>query len=225
MSARSARASQLVVGGEPRVDLLPPEVAQRKKARRARRGLVALVVVVLLAVAGGYVFATYRAVAAQFELAAAQARTTDLLVEQQKYSEVTTVSGQLAAVENARTVGVSTEVLWNDVYKQIRDRLPEGVTIGSFLADGRSPWEPEFTPAGPLRQPRVATLVFVLVSPDSPFAIEPFVKRIAEIKGFADVSPDVLQREDPNFETTFTYNLSTEALSGRFAADDAGGSN
>lgn len=45
MSKRTERDA-VVIGGEPRVNLLPPEVALRKKARSARRGLVALVIIV-----------------------------------------------------------------------------------------------------------------------------------------------------------------------------------
>ena len=93
MSTRSSKTSVLAVGAEPRANLLPPEVAQRKRARAARRGLVALVIGVLLLVAGGYAFASIQAIAAQAELATAQARTAELLAEQLEYSEVTSVSG------------------------------------------------------------------------------------------------------------------------------------
>ncbi|MFM9877194.1 MAG: hypothetical protein ACKVOG_05005 [Rhodoglobus sp.] len=211
----------LVVGGEPRVNLLPPEVAQRKKARSARRGLVALVILVLLAVAGGYAFAAVQVELARAELAAAQARTAELLGEQLKYSEVTAVGGQVLGVTSARTVAVSTEVLWNDLYKLIRDRLPEGTTLASLIVDGRAPWEPEPVPAGPLRQPRVATVTFVISSP-GPIAIEPFVAKIADLDGFADITPDVVERSESLYSTTFTYNLTMDALSGRFAAGEDG---
>ena len=216
MSKRSAREAAAIIGGEPRVNLLPPEVAQRKKARSARRGLVALVIIVLLAVAGGYGFATVRALAAEAELAVSQARTAELLAEQLQYADVTTVSGNVQAVKDAQVLAVSTEVLWNDYYTKIRDALPADTSISSFLVDGRAPWEPDPGLAGPLRKPRVAQITFE-VSSAVPFAVEPFVARIAKIPGFADTTPDILNREDLSYTTQFTYNVSPEALSGRFA--------
>lgn len=217
----STRDQALVVGGEPRVNLLPPEVAQRKKARSARRGLVALVIIVLLAVAGAYAFVTVQALGAQAQLAAAQTRTSELLAEQLTYAEVTAISGQVQAVESARALAVSTEVSWNDLYKLIRDRLPADTSFTSFVADGRAPWEPEPVPGGPLREPRVATLTFI-ISSQGPFEIEPFVNRIAEIPGFADVTPDVLERDGTTILTTFTYNLGADSLTKRFSAEEAG---
>ena len=220
MSTRSSKTSVLAVGAEPRANLLPPEVAQRKRARAARRGLVALVIGVLLLVAGGYAFASIQAIAAQAELATAQARTGELLAEQLEYSEVTSVSGQLAAATTARQVGTSTEVLWVDVYSDIRDRLPEGTSLSDFRVDGRAPWEPEFTPAGPLRQPRVATVTFTVTSA-GPFGVQAFVDEIAEIDGFADATADVFTLADTVYRTTFTYSLGADALSGRFSDEES----
>jgi type II secretory pathway pseudopilin PulG len=218
MSKRTERDA-VVIGGEPRVNLLPPEVALRKKARSARRGLVALVIIVLLAVAGGYGVATVRALAAEAELAVSQARTAELLAEQLQYGEVTTVSGNVQAVKDARTVAVSTEVLWNEYYTKIRDLIPVDTSISSFVVDGRAPWEPDNVPAGPLRQPRVATITFMIASA-GPFPVQPFVAQISKIPGFVDVTADVITKDGESYTTQFTYNLGADALSGRFPAGE-----
>lgn len=216
----SRKGSDIALGGEPRVNLLPPEVALRKKARGVRRGLVALVIAVLVLVAGGYAFATFRSIEAQGALATAQQRTQDLLTEQLKYIEVTAVTGNVQAVKDARTVGTSTEVLWNDYYIKIRDILPVGATLEAFTVNGRAPWEPEFLPAGPLRDPRAATVTFVLVT-EAPIDYQAFTKKLAAIKGFSDVSPDVLDQNGA-YKATFTFNLTADALSGRFPAGQDG---
>jgi hypothetical protein len=219
MSKRSERDAAVVLGGEPRVNLLPPEVAQRKKARSARRGLVALVIAVLLVVAGGYGFVTVRAIGAQLEFAAAQARTADLLAEQMKYSEVTAITGQVQAVKDARSIAVSTELLWNDYYTKIRDVLPADSTMSSLVADGRAPWEPDTLPLGPLRMPRVATITFVVTSA-APFPVADFVAKIAKIPGFADVTSDVISKDGEGYTTQFTFNLGADGLSGRFPSGE-----
>ena len=215
MSKRSERAAAVTVGGEPRVNLLPPEVAQRKKARSARRGLVTLVVVIFLLVAAGYGYATFRALGAQALLAISQARTADLLAEQLKYADVTTLSGNVQAVKDARSLAVSTEVLWNGYYTKIRDVMPADTVFSRFVVDGRAPWEPEPGVSGPLRAPRVATITFIIVSA-APFPVEPFVSKLEKIPGFADVTPDNLGQESGVYRTQFTFNVSADALSGRF---------
>ena len=126
-------------------------------------------------------------------------------------------------MKSARTVGLSTEVLWNDFYKQVRDLVPADTVLASFVVDGRAPWEPESTPDGPLRQPRVATITFVLVSSTGPIAVEAFVKKVSEIKGFVDVNPGAVALKDGLYGTTFTIDVGADALAGRFAAGEDGG--
>src|SRR5690554_4082752 len=94
----------LVVGGEPRIDFLPPEVKAGKRARRTLRSLIALVLAVVVVCAGGYVFASSLAVQAQVALAEEQAKTQALLQEQSQYSEARTVAGQVSAATDARLV-------------------------------------------------------------------------------------------------------------------------
>ena len=216
----SRNVSNIALGGEPRVNLLPPEVALRKKARGVRRGLIALVIAVVVLVAGGYAFAAFRSIEAQAGLAVAQQRTQGLLTDQLKYTDVTLVTGNVQAVKDARTVGTSTEVAWNDYYVKIRDILPVGAALETFTVDGRAPWEPEFLPAGPLREPRAATITFVLVA-NAPIDYQAFAKKLAAIDGFADASPDVLEQNGA-YKATFTLTLNTDALSGRFPAGQAG---
>ena len=53
--SRNATATRAVVlGGEPRVDLLPAEVLQARRGASSRRGLIVLLVVCLAIVVGGY---------------------------------------------------------------------------------------------------------------------------------------------------------------------------
>ena len=47
----------LLLGGAPRVSLLPPEAAQREKARGARRLSILLLVLVIVLVGAGYGYA------------------------------------------------------------------------------------------------------------------------------------------------------------------------
>lgn len=215
MSARSKKAGDLVLGGEPRVNLLPPEVHAQVKQRATRRMLGLLVVLAVAAVAGGYVAVQLRAVVASAELVAAQQRTQDLLSEQAKYAEATKTSGMVKVALDARTLALSNEVLWSDLIDHIRGVLPADATLDSAKMTAHLPWEAEMATQGPLRAPRVATVEFVVKSAsllDTPSV----VRALASIPGFADATPDRVDRNDTTFNTTITLNLNVGVVYDRF---------
>ncbi len=218
--SRVAPQSGLVLGGQPRVELLPPEVALGEKARATRRRLIALFIVVLLVVIVGYGAAVFHGQQAQGDLAAAQARTGVIQAERQKYAAVTTTDALITDIEAARTLGASTEIIWSDLLDSIRASLPAGVTITSATMKGTAPWEAALSPAGPLREPRIATLAIVISSPTI-FDATDIVRSLVNVPGFADATPDSVTGGAGGYSTTITLNVNDKALSGRFAAKGA----
>jgi hypothetical protein len=218
--SRIAPQSGLVLGGAPRVELLPPEVALQEKARSTRRGLIGLFIVVLLIVIGGYGAAVLHGQQAQSDLAAAQARTGAIQAERQKYGAVTTTDALITDIGSARTLGASTEIIWSNMLDSIRASLPGGVTITSATMKGTAPWETALTPAGPLREPRIATISLVISSPTI-FDATDIVRSLVSVPGFADATPDTVTGGTDGYSTTITLNVNDKALSGRFAAKEA----
>lgn len=209
----------LVLGGEPRVQLLPPEVGARIRAAYLRRVSVLVLALAVVVVGGGYLLATLHADKQEADLAAAQAETQALLAEQLEYSEASLSSNMIATITAARAQNVVTEVLWSDVIAAIKASLPSGVIIESATMVGRAPWEPELEPAGPLRQPRVATIEFVISSPTI-FDATAIVRGLVNVPGFADATPDTVSAEAGLFSTTVTLNINDLALSGRFGTEE-----
>ncbi|MES2169264.1 MAG: hypothetical protein V4479_00870 [Actinomycetota bacterium] len=218
--SRVAPQAGLVLGGQPRVELLPPEVAQNEQARATRRRLIALFVVVLIIVIAGYGAAVFHGQQAQGDLAAAQARTAAIQGERQKYAAVTTTDALITDIDAARTLGASTEIIWSDLLDSIRASLPAGVSITSATMKGTAPWEVPLTPAGPLREPRIATLSIVISSPTI-FDATDIVRALVTVPGFADATPDTVTGGSGGYSTTITLNVNDKALSGRFAAKGA----
>ena len=216
--------SDLVLGGDPRVELLPPEVALREKARGMRRLSIMVLVLVLVIVGGGYGVALYRTSTEQSALSAAKAETAQLAAAAQKYAKVTSVNELIANVNEARTLGASTEVMWARVIDAVQSTLPTGASIESVTMKGRAPWEAALVPAGPLRAPLVATLSINIVSPTILNATT-IVRSLVNVPGFADATPDSISEASDLFRTTITLNIDQKALSGRFAADAKGVSN
>ncbi len=208
----------LILGGEPRVFLLPPEAALREKARGMRRLSVLLLVLILVIVGAGYGWAFFQNADAQSALAASKAQTQSLVTQRQKYAKATTVAARVSDVEDSKKVGTSTEVLWADLIASVRSSLPAGVLIESATMKARAPWEPELAPAGPLREPRVATITIVISSPTILDATA-IVRSLVNVPGFADATPDSVTEADGLYSTSVTLNVNKKALSNRFATD------
>jgi len=216
MSAAKNRTA-LVLGGEPRVELLPPEVALREKAKSMRRIAALGVLAAVVVVGGGYTLASLNNASAQTALTEAQGRTNALLAEQQKYAKVTTATSLTDNVVVARSLNASTEVLWGTLMSEVSATLPAGVSIESATMKGRSPWEPALVAAGPLRSPRVATVSMVISSPTI-FDVTAIVRGLGAVPGFADATPDSISF-DTSYKSTITFDVNEKALSGRFAKD------
>lgn len=213
---RSSAAGALVVGGEPRVSLLPPEVTAVRKARAARRLLGLIVVGVIVVVGASSGAAAWQAAQAQAALAAAQARTTDLLQEQLKYAEVRTVQEEVNRTLAARQVGASTEVDWKAYLQGIRRVLPPDVTIDTVAVDAASPLEAYAQPTAPLQAQRVATLTLTITSPNLPTVPE-WLEGLKTLPGYADGTPNAITQDDNgSYTVNLTLHINDGAYSHRF---------
>jgi hypothetical protein len=127
--SRVSHEKELILGGEPRVNLLPPEVVEQAKDRLLRRKLLlataGTVVLVLLAIGGAGVYTT----STTMQLAEAQAETAALLAEQSQYVAVRQVQAQVDTAHAARAVGGWTEIDWKAYLQGVRAALPADVGI------------------------------------------------------------------------------------------------
>jgi hypothetical protein len=208
----------LTLGGAPRVFLLPPEAALREKARGMRRLSILLLILVIVVVGAGYGWAFYKNADAQSALASSQSQTKSLTAQRQKYAKATTVAAQVSDAEESKKLGTSTEVLWAGLIDAVRGSLPDGVLIESATMKARAPWEPELAPAGPLREPRVATVTIVISSPTILDATA-IVRSLVNVPGFADATPDSVTETDGLYSTSVTLNVNKKALSNRFTTE------
>jgi hypothetical protein len=212
----------LVLGGTPRVDLLPAEVRRHQQSARLRRKLGTVVVGAALVAAAAFGGAAVLDLQAKSRLAEERVRTDALVAEQADYSEVMDVNRRIGLIEAARSLGTSTEVLWKRILDEYRSALPEGATITSAALTGRAPWEPQPAPAGPLRSDSVAEVAITAVTPAVPDATA-WLRRIAELPTIADASLNTIANVEGDWTTTVTFNVNTDGLAGRFPAADVEG--
>lgn len=214
----------LVLGGLPRVDLLPPEVRAGSAARILRRrlglGLVAVAAGVVLSIAA----ASVATLASNARLLAEQGHTDTLLAEQRRYIEVRWVQQALVAVVDAERVGSWTEVQWRDYLKAVQASLPKGVVIGETSVAAASPIEEFAQGAAPLDNPRIATVSFTADSPTLP-DVPAWLNGLATLPGYAGANPDsvTLNEETGVYSVTITLQVNSTALAGRFMPQIADG--
>jgi hypothetical protein len=214
--SRATHDDGLILGGEPRINLLPPEVAEQAAERVLRRKLIfataGVLVLVLIGIGGALVHASTSAI----RMVAAQADTTDLLSEQSKYVAVRRVQEQVGTAVAARAVGGWTEVDWKAYLQGVRAVLPADVAIDAVTVDSTSPLAAYALPTAPLQEARVATLTVTMVSPGLP-TVPRWLDALNTLPGLVDAVPgSITAVETGGYTVVVTMHINSDAFSGRF---------
>ncbi|SEM89000.1 MULTISPECIES: hypothetical protein [Cryobacterium] len=214
---RRAKDDELVIGGDQRLDLLPPEVRAERRAQRQRRrlslGVVGVAVVMGLLVGS----ATALSLTAQADLASEQARTETLLTDQAGYFAVRALQNQVTLTEAAQRVGASTEIDWKEYLGAVQGTLPRSVAISSVQVDSATPLAAYGQATAPLQGLRVATVSFTATStllPDIPA----WLSALGRLDGFADALPGSVSLDQTTgiYTVTITMHVNDLAFAHRF---------
>lgn len=116
-----------------RVNLLPPEIEDARRAKRLRVGLGGALLVVLAAAAGGYALTVGHVSDAQAALEAEQARTADLQAQQLPYAEVPVVQNELQEVSAVKTTVSAGDVAWYRYVDQVAAGAPADLSFTSLV--------------------------------------------------------------------------------------------
>lgn len=219
--ARSRRGDRvLVVGGAPRVDLLPPEVHANRRQRGTVRRVWAGVVVVAVAIGLVAGWATMERMSADQDLLAAQSETTTLLQQQGQFRDVRSTEAESALLGAAQQVGGSTEVNWSATLQSVRSKLPAGVDITGVTVDSASATESYAQSDDPLQGQRIATLTFDAKSAVLP-SIPDWLSAVRTVPGFVDANANSVARADDGsgYAVNMTIHLNEKAFDGKYAAD------
>jgi len=214
MSQRG-RSERLVIGGVPRADLLPPEIEMEKKARSQRRGLLAVAVLVTALVVVVYGFVTVLSTASQVALDQATARSGEVLAEQGQYLEVRRLLAQVESAEEARLIGTSTEVDYQDFIGQILLAGSSSIAVTSIAVTGATPLVPFSETNVPLEQPRVGEIVMIGAA-ESQAALSLWLDNLTQLPGFADVKPTTISNTAGVYSFSITLHFNEGAFSNRF---------
>jgi hypothetical protein len=216
-AGRAPRHEGVVVGAEPRVHLLPPEVVADRKAAVLRSRLGLGVVAVVAVVALGILGASSMAASAQHDLATDQAATQGLLKQELTYAKVRTVQDQVDLIKTAQQVGASTEIAWMPYLDKVQQTLPPNVAITGVVVDSSTPIDLYPQSTASLQGPRVATIVFTAQSPSLP-EVPSWLLNLKTLPGYADALPGSVNLDQSGVYTvTITMHVDEKAFSDRFS--------
>ncbi|WP_411701121.1 hypothetical protein [Conyzicola sp.] len=151
------------------------------------------------------------------QLAAANDRTFDLLDEQKKYSEISTIDAQVATAEEARIIGTSTEIDWENYLGGLQATLPAGSTVQTVTVASATPLTVFSIPGNPLEGERMAEIVFAVTAKALP-DVAVWLDNLAEIPGFVDAYPTAIAMSDAgDYTLDMTIHIDKDALANRFA--------
>ncbi|MES2093719.1 MAG: hypothetical protein V4531_07900 [Actinomycetota bacterium] len=213
--------ASLILGGTPRVRLLPREVGEGQRSRALRRrlllGLATVVILAILATVG----ATFTLVTANSQLANEQSRSSLLAASRAKYSDVTKLQGQVDQILTSQTAAATTEILWAPYIESIKATLPAGTTITAFTAQIADSAATAAAAANALTPKQIADVKITANSPQQ--EISNWLDNLAKVKGFVAAIPGSVTRVEETKSYTVEVDLlvNADALAKRFAPTKA----
>jgi Tfp pilus assembly protein PilN len=126
-------------GRLPRVNLMPPEVAEAKAMRRLQTGLGAAGLASVAVVGLLYVSATHSVSSAQSDLTAAKTQTTSLQGQVAKYSDVTATINAANAAQAQLVTAMGDEVRYSQLLNDLSLTIPSTVWLKSLTYASTAP--------------------------------------------------------------------------------------
>jgi hypothetical protein len=206
------KVDALTIGGTPRVSLLPPEVHARKVARRLRRRLGFGLVGAVILVAAGMGLATVSLLASQSSLAKAQTAATDLATQQSRYSAVTKLQIDSAAIKDAQATATTQEIAWQPYVSELQKTLTSGMTITAI--DASIDEANSGAAAIPLQGPRIATLKVSVATPQSSISV--WLISLQTLTGYVDSTPGSVKLVDGIYKVDVVLHINSDALLNRY---------
>lgn len=210
-------------------NLIPPEVLQARRVKAVRK-LVAYLLCVLVLLAGiGYGFAFYRSQQAAETLAAEQSRTSQLLIQQKRYADVTLLQTSVAGVRTELSQLLGSDVDASALITSVLKQLPAGATV-SQLAVTMSPpagQQAKVNPAsgtGSLDTSGRAHIGLMTVTGQALRVsdVSTLVDRLGALPGFIDPYPTSNTTNDKGTLFTIQFTIDDRLFSHRYDVKTGG---
>ena len=206
----------------PRVNLLPPEIGEKRAFRRVQMGLGVGLVAAVGVVGLLYTSASHSVTSANEDLATAQTQNTTLQAEAAKFRNVTALYAAADAAQQQLTLAMGDEVRYSQLLNDLSLTVPSNVWVNN-MAFTQAAAAAGAAPVG--RRPTIGTFT---VS-GTGFAhddVAVWLESIAGLKTYDSpyfsTSTESLLGTKPIVTFSSTANLTAKALSGRYTKPAGG---
>jgi len=211
----------------PRVNLLPPEIAERATFQRIQAGLGVAVLAAVGVVGLLYLSASHSVASAQGDLDTATSQASSLQQQSAKYADVTATYARAAAAQATLRTAMGGESRYSQLLNDLSLTVPSNVWLSS-LAYASTP--PVVTTATPVAgAPAASTSVGTFTATATAFShddVAVWLESVAGLKAYANpyfsTSAEGLLGTRKVVTFSSTAVLTPAALSGRYT-DPAGG--
>lgn len=209
----------------PQVNLIPAHVRAKRKIAVLRVWLALGLLIVLFLTISASVAAVWEKRLAESDLVDAQDRNSSLLASQAKYSEVPKVLHDLQVHQQARTFGMSTEVLWSPYLAAIAAATPVDVSIDSLSVSQDTVFTgAQNSSAGPLSTPGTVGVVSLSGRSLAIISVSDWDDALSKITGVVDVEVTSIEVNEDNGTTYYavgaTLRITPDAFANQYVTEE-----
>jgi Tfp pilus assembly protein PilN len=216
-------------------NLLPDEVVDARRVRHVRHRVVLALVVVLLLIAGWYVYARIQTSKAQANLNKVENQTVSLRAREHSFARLSAVQGATAAIADQLHQLMTGDLAWSALLRTLNVQAPPGVAVtnvsGAMFAGGTG--APSSTQSGTANggigaldrsgQLPAGTLTVTGTATDKR-VIAGYLDALGRVKGLSVPFLTNLGVQDGHLSFTANLVITTAALGGRWSAPPKGSS-
>jgi Tfp pilus assembly protein PilN len=207
----------------PRIDLMPPEIAQRTALRKLQAGCLAAVVISAAVIGGLYYQAHGSIGSAQTKLDAAETEQGHVQRQVTALSPVTAAYTSVQQAQNLVTEALGGEVRWSTQLRDLSLSIPDNVWISNMtIARTAGAAAPA---AGALATPGIATISFTGVAlkrDDVATWLESLAKEKGYVNAYYSTAQEAVLGQKALVNFTSTVTVTDAALSGRYTTPNGG---
>lgn len=204
----------------PQVNLLPPDVGQRRAAGRARRAMLGMVVLFTLLVGAAWYYVQTLKYDAEDNLTAEEARTPAKRQELDKYAYLPELRGQVDTALMARYAIGSVDIVWADQLQALFSAFPSSMTLTTMDIQQSTPSAPQTSAGGVFDVPDYGSITFSATS-TAPIDTSALIEQINALPGYERTWVDAVELapEEDGKPVRWSINgvirITEYALSGR----------